>query len=122
MSGLKARKKIPIPKKNKFNARKAQYNGDIYDSEKERNYARTLDIKRKAKGNDKVLEVSRQVPFDIRVNDIHIAKYILDFKVTYPNRVEHIDVKGYKKGAAYQNFRLKKKLVEAIYGIVVIEV
>jgi hypothetical protein len=47
---------------------------------------------------------------------------VVDFIVTYSDRVEYIDVKGYKKGCAYQMFRLKKKMVEAFHGIEIIEV
>ena len=118
----RSKKKAPKKKGNKFGAKKTTYNGEVYDSAKEAAYAKKLDILRRASGDDKVLKIDRQVKYDLEVNGHLICKYVLDFKVTYPNRVEHIDVKGLKKGAAYQNFRLKKKLMAAVHGVEVIEV
>ncbi len=109
---------------NKFKAIKTVYNGEKYDSIKESKYARTLDLLKKSfKPSEKVLGYRRQVPFPVIVNEKKICTYILDFLVTYVDgRVEHIDVKGYKKGAAYAHFRTKVKLVEALYNITIIEV
>lgn len=108
---------------NKFGAQKTEYNGNKYDSKSESLYALTLDIKRKADDPDqKVLKVERQVLYEVVVESVLICKYYLDFRVTYHDRIECIDVKGYKKGAAYQVFRIKKKLVEAIYGIKILEI
>lgn len=109
--------------KNKYNAKRTEYNGVMYDSKKEAGFAKKLDLLMYAKDpKHKVYRVDRQVPFQITVNHQKIAKYILDFKVTYEDRVEYIDVKGMKSGAAYQMFKLKKKLVEALYDIEIIEV
>jgi protein associated with RNAse G/E len=109
-------------KKNKFNAKKTEYNGHLYDSKKEAGYAKKLDVMRRASGFDKVLDVERQVPFRCEVNGKLICTYKLDFKVTYEDRIEYIDVKGYKKGSSYQIFRIKKKLVEALFNIEITEV
>lgn len=113
---------MPKKKGNKYGAKKTEYNGDIYDSKKEASYAYKLDILRKAKGNDKgndkVLDVERQVKFSIDVNDIHICNYILDFKVTYPDRVVHYDVKGMLTPV----YKLKKRLMKACHDIDIIEV
>ncbi|MDA3780074.1 MAG: DUF1064 domain-containing protein [Bacteroidales bacterium] len=107
--------------KNKFNAKKKEYNGQIFDSTKEANYCKQLDLLKSASGNNKVLSYETQVRYDIDVNDVHIGFYKLDFKVKYPNRIEYVDVKGCKKGSAYQLFRIRKKLVEAIYNIKITE-
>lgn len=108
---------------NKFKAIKTVYNGEVYDSRKEAAYAKTLDMLRKSfKPSEKVLGYRRQVPFLVIVNEAKICTYILDFLITYVDgRVEHVDIKGYKKGAAYNVFRIKKKLVEALYSIAIIE-
>ena len=106
---------------NKFNAKITIYNGIKFHSAKEANYCIRLDLLKKATGRDKVLKYDRQVRYDIIVNGICIGFYKLDFEVYYSDRIEYIDVKGCKKGCAYQLFRLKKKLVEAIHGIKIIE-
>lgn len=79
-----------------------------------------LDWQKKATSpRDKVVEWVPQVPFQVVLNGIKICKYIADFKVTYADgRVEIVDVKGVRTDV----YRLKKKLVEAQYGIKIIEV
>ncbi|MBD3198010.1 MAG: DUF1064 domain-containing protein [Candidatus Lokiarchaeota archaeon] len=110
--------------KNKFFAKKT-YIGDIkFDSKKEANFYLELNMLRKAvEPNARVEQITRQPQFDIQINGKHIAYYRADFKVIYADgNMKIFDVKGYKKGCAYNLFRLKKKLVEAIYNIEIIEV
>ena len=102
-------------RKNKYNATKTVYNGVKYDSKKEAKYAQELDL---LLNYGEVLKIERQVPFVIYINDKKICTYKLDFKVTYDDRVEYVDVKGYKTSI----YRLKKKMVEAYYGIEIKEV
>jgi hypothetical protein len=109
--------------KNKYGAKKVEYNGQVFHSKKEKTYAVKLDLLKKSfKDDERVLEYKTQVPYPITVNGFKICTYILDFIVNYSNgRTEYVDVKGYKKGTAYSMFRIKKKLVEAIYGITILE-
>ncbi|MBN2661561.1 MAG: DUF1064 domain-containing protein [Tannerellaceae bacterium] len=109
---------------NKFHAQKIDINGEIFDSKKEYRYFVKLDLCRKASTNsERVISIERQVRYDIHVNEKYIAFYKLDFRVKYADgKIRHIDIKGLKKGSAYQIFRLKKKLVEAIYGIQIEEI
>jgi hypothetical protein len=108
------------PKRSKYGNKKTEYGGFLFDSKKEANYARELDLLKSAKGyHDKVHSWERQIPFEIRVNDIKICKYIADFRVNYEDgREEYIDVKGVRTDV----YKIKKKLVEAQYGIVIKEV
>jgi hypothetical protein len=110
-------------KKNKYKAIKSEYNGQVFHSKKEKNYAVRLDLlKKSSKESERVLDYKTQVPFKVEVKEKKICTYILDFVVNYVDgRTEYVDVKGYKKGTAYSMFRVKKKLVEAIYGITIIE-
>ena len=104
--------------RSKYNAQKTIYNGVKFDSKKEANYCAKLDMLKKATGNDKVISYELQPRYDIIVNEKKIGFYKADFKVLYRNRVEVIDVKGFKTDV----YKIKKKLVEAIYGIKIIEV
>jgi hypothetical protein len=108
---------------NKYGAKAVVYNGHKYHSTKEANYAQTLDILKSSKDPaERVLKHDRQVTFSLDIKGIHICKYILDFIVYYTDgRIEFIDVKGYKKGTAYQLFKLKKHLMKAIHDIDVLE-
>lgn len=100
--------------RNKFNAQKTSYNGVLYDSKKEAEYAAKFDVLRKAAGKDKVVKVERQVPFSFDHNGVHICKYILDFKLTMGDgRIRYLDIKGFET----REFSIKRKLLKAFYGI-----
>lgn len=99
------------------------YNGKVYDSKKESEYRKKLDLlKRSANIKDRPVNIEEQVRYDFVHNGVKICSYILDFRVTYCDRVDYIDVKGYKAGPAYQTFKTKKKMMKAFYKIDVIEV
>lgn len=103
---------------SKYNNKRTEYNGKIYMSKKEAGYARTLDALKWAKDpKEKVLSYKTQVPFEIKIKKIHICNYIADFVVKYKDRIEVVDVKGFRTDI----YKLKKKLVEANYGIKIIE-
>ncbi len=108
---------------NKFNAKKIIIGGFLFDSKKEGLYYYQLLLLKKAeKESERVVKIELQPRYDIVVNKKKIGFYKADFKTTYADkRIEIVDVKGLKKGSAYQLFRLKKKLVEALYNIEIIE-
>lgn len=111
--------KNTLKKGNKYGSKKTDYNGVIYDSKREANFAAHLDyLKHTIDPREKVVDVKRQVPFPVQINNQHICKYLADFVVTYSDgRTEVIDVKGFKT----EVYRLKKKMVEAQYKISIIE-
>lgn len=106
--------------RSKYGNLKTEYGGYVYMSKKEANYAMQLDYMKKAtKLADRVSHYNRQVPFQITVNGKKICKYLADFEVFYVDgRKEIVDVKGVRTNV----YTLKKKLVEAQYGIEIIEV
>jgi hypothetical protein len=106
-------------RRSKYGNLKTEYNGNIFDSKKEANYAQELDFLMRAKRpRERVISFERQVPFQVELNGKKICRYIADFKVFYADgRVEIVDVKGVRT----QMYSLKKKLVEAQYDIKIIE-
>lgn len=105
---------------NKYLNKRTVYNGRNYHSKKEAEYAQELDLLIKAKIVEKW---EPQVKIPITVNGEKICDYILDFLIHYTNgKKEYVDVKGLKKGAAYQYFVIKKKLIKAIHKIEIKEV
>lgn len=120
---LEEYQKLPEVKargRNKFNAKKTEYNGRIFDSKAEAHRAHELWLLKLA---GEVTDVEYQPSFDCVVNGKKICTYVADFRVTYKDgHVEIEDVKGLKRGAHYAVFKLKKKLVEALYKIIIIEV
>lgn len=107
-------------KRNKYNNIRTAYKGQVFMSKKEAQYCRELDILKNARiPKHKVVSYETQVPFPIVVNNQKICNYLADFKVLYQDgRIEIVDVKGFRT----EIYKLKKKLVEAQYGIKIIEV
>jgi hypothetical protein len=105
--------------KNKYNNIKTVINGITFDSKKEAAYYGILKLKQKAGLIDRF---EMQVRYDLVVHNIKIGFYKADF-VTYKHGkvFEVIDVKSEmtKKLPVY---RLKKKLMKAIYGIDIVEI
>lgn len=103
----------------KYNNVKTEVNDILFDSKKEAKYYGILRLKQKAKLID---SFEMQVKYDIIVNDHKIGFYKADF-VTYKDGkvLEVIDVKSEmtKKLPVY---RLKKKLIKAIYGFDIVEI
>jgi hypothetical protein len=63
-----------------------------------------------------------QVPFQITINGEKITKYIADFVIySLDGKRRVVDIKGYKGGPAWKEYRLKKKLVKAFFGIIIEE-
>jgi hypothetical protein len=95
------------------------YKGVTYDSAHEMNYAIQLDTL--VKGGV-VISWDRQVRYDIVVNSCKIGFYKLDFLVNYADgTIEHIDCKSTPK-LVDATYKLKKKLIKALYGIDIKEV
>lgn len=107
-------------KGSKYGNRKTLYKGEMYDSKKEADYAQTLDLMTKARdARARVQSYGRQVPYPIFVREKKICTYLADFVVTYADgSVEVVDVKGVKTDV----YKLKKKLVEALYNIQILEI
>lgn len=101
---------------NKYGAKKTEYNGVTFDSKAEAHRAYELDM---LKRSGEVIDIEYQPVFEVVVEGKKICKYKADFKVTYSDgHIEIEDVKGVKTPV----YKLKKKLVEAIYNIEIIEI
>lgn len=105
--------------RNKHGNKKITIDGVTYDSLKEASYAKELHHRLSAGEIENIIYHPR---FDIVVAGVYIGKYTADFKYTDLTTRQDviIDVKGpsTRKNTAY---RLRKKLVEAIYGLVITE-
>lgn len=94
--------------------------GVTYMSKLEMDYRKHLNLLTKATElKNRVTNIEEQVPYECIVNGKKVCKYLLDFRVTYGNgEIELIDIKG----VITPIYRIKKKLVEALYGIRIKEV
>lgn len=111
---------VKVSKPAKYRAEHAWVDGIKFDSRREsRRYGQLLNlVKAKAIEN---LQVHPKYP--IAVNDIAICIYEADFRY-FDRQTQSWKVEDVKSEATRTNraYRIKKKLVEAIYGIRIIEV
>ena len=99
-------------KPSKYHAQPTVVNGIRFDSKREAE--RYLELKVLVQGD---VEVHPRFP--LYVGDVLIATYEADFRYETPDgEVVVEDVKGVKTAV----YRLKKKLVEVLYGIKITEV
>ena len=108
-------------KRGKYNAQPTEVDGVRFASKKEAARWNTLKLLQAAK---KISNLERQVRYSLDVEGTHICDYIADF--AYYDRAKECpiieDVKGMRKGAAYELFRLKAKLFHALFKTEVTEI
>lgn len=111
-------KGVPSPKarRSKFGAVKTVVDGITFDSKAE---ARRYETLRAWVRWKLIVDLELQPVYPIIVAGIVVGKYIADFRYYCVNGELIVeDVKGMKTPV----YRLKKKLVEAIHGIVITEI
>ena len=119
---------------SKYRNKKVQVDGIIFDSAKEANRYKELDMMEKA---GKIKDLKRQERFLLIPAQREEAQgkkkgklierecaYVADFVYTDCKTNEKVveDVKGYRGGGAYEVFKIKRKLMLHIYGIRIVEV
>ena len=98
-----------LPKsKNKFGAKRKEFNGRVYHSTGEANYAAILELRKKA---GEIKKIIPQYKLDIKVNGIHITNYIIDFKVILGN--DGIELHEFK-GHETPEWKLKWRIAEVL--------
>lgn len=99
-------------KQSKYRNIKTEMDGVVFDSRREAAYYSALLFRRRA---GEISDIKLQPKFPILINGKHVTDVVLDF--TYRDvsggKVHYIDVKGF----ANPHSKLKKKMVEAAYGI-----
>lgn len=98
--------------RHKFNAQRTEIDGISFHSKKESNYYQQLLMARKS---GDLLFFLRQVPFHLPGG----GRYVCDFQEFWKSgEVRFVDVKGF----ATVEYKSKKKIVEALYPIKILEV
>ena len=98
--------------KNKYNNVHTEYNGIKYDSKLEAQTAQELDWRLKAKD---IKEWRRQVKIPLRVNEVFIANYYIDFIYTDKyDQVHYLEVKGLELPLWQMKWRLLTALINEI--------
>ena len=95
---------------NKFNAKKVVVDGEVFDSKKE--YYRWCDLRLLQRAG-KISDLQRQVKYELipKQDGERACTYVADFVYTQDGKTVVEDCKGYKRGAAYQLFSIKRKLM-----------
>lgn len=109
-----------MAQRSKYGNVKTAVDGIVFDSAKEAARYRELTLLEHA---GQISGLRCQVPFDITVNGIRVARYYADF--TYRDlQTAQLTVEDVKSPATRKNptYRLKAKLVAAIHGVVIREV
>lgn len=105
--------------RNKYGNIETAYGGRMFASKLEATHARDLDLMRHSQSVDsKVVAVNYQYRMPVKVNGVLICHYVADFYVSFADGHHEIHE---TKGAKTDIYKLKKKLVEAIYGEEIIE-
>lgn len=109
-----------VPFRSKYRNVKTVRFGQVFDSRKEAD--RYLEL-RSLLERGEIKNLRRQVKYPFVLNSVKVATYIADYvyEDRYGNEIVE-DVKGMKKGAAYQTFKIKQRLMLALYNIEVKEV
>ena len=95
--------------RSKYGNRKASYNGVVYHSQLEAEYAQDLDLRVKAKD---IKSWERQVKLSLDVNGVHICNYFIDFLIHHNDGSrEYVEAKGFPTDL----WRLKWKLTQALW-------
>ena len=95
--------------RTKYGSKSVHYNGRKYDSRLEGGFAMWLDS---LLATGKLKSVTPQYKIDLTVNGHHIANHFVDFFVILPNgQPRFVEAKGFET----DTWRMKRKLVEALY-------
>lgn len=101
----------PEPKKNKYGNIPCVYNGERYDSQREAEYARDLDLRMHESGGS-LVRWERQVNIPMVINGIKICDYRIDFVETHRSGLKiFVEIKGHETAV----WKLKWKLLAALY-------
>ena len=107
---------IARPKRNKYNARRTEADGRVFDSNREA--AVYLELKVSRLAGDIIGDIEFQPEFPLVINGIKITKrpYRADFRfVDATGATRILDVKGVDT----REGKLRRKLAEAIHGVTI---
>lgn len=114
--------RAPQPKKRgKFGNKKTEVDGEKFDSLKESARYQHLKL---LSSEGLIQNLKRQVVYQLRVNDILVCRYIADFvyRTADENPITVVEDVKSEITRKHPVYRLKKKLMKAIYNIEIREV
>jgi hypothetical protein len=103
---------------NKYGAKRVEIDGYVFASKKEA--ARYIDLKSLQRAGE-IKDLELQVPFAFEYNDVRICRYTADFTYKERKNGHWVEIVEDVKGKATRDYRLRKRLMLAFYGISVRE-
>jgi hypothetical protein len=103
-----------MKRRSKYGAKKTVVDGIRFDSMAEATRYGVLKVLQSA---GVISDLRMQVPYQIAVNGRKICRYVADFVYIENGKEVVEDVKGMKTPV----YNLKKKLMEAMFGVVILE-
>lgn len=103
------------PKRNKYRSVKTDVDGVVFDSKKEAGRWQELVLLERA---GEISNLARQIKFPLEVNGEHICNYFADF--CYDDSDGNVIVEDVK-GVRTKEYRVKAKLMKALYKIAILE-
>lgn len=117
--GHKANGSFKKSKRHKYNAAGRWIDGAFFDSKAEAD--RYLQL-RQMQARGMIDQLERQVPYPCRVNGQLVCTYLADFRYRIkPRQLGQRVIVEEVKGSVLDAYRIKKKLVEALYPIEIME-
>lgn len=101
-------------KRSKYGAKKTVVDGITFDSQAEATRYGVLKI---VQASGLITDLRLQVPYQITVNGKKVCRYVADFVYSENGKEVVEDVKGMRTPV----YNLKKKLMEAVFGVVIFE-
>lgn len=98
-------------KPSKYRAKRTVVDGISFDSKREAQRYQELRLMERA---GEIRGLRRQVPFPIEINGLLITTYMADFVYRVPGA--EVDTIEDAKGVRTKEYRLKKRMVRAVYG------
>ena len=102
-------------RRSKFGNHKTVVDGITFDSKAEATRYSVLKVLQSA---GVVTQLRLQVPYDLSVNGVKVCRYIADFVYTMDGKEVVEDVKGMRT----PEYKLKRKLMMAVFGIEIQEI
>lgn len=99
---------------SKYGNKKTEIDGITFASRREANRYAELKLLERA---GEIQGLSLQPVYDLIVNDMKICRYVADFRYFENKQIIVEDSKGFKT----RDYRIKKKLMKAVFGIEVRE-
>lgn len=101
-------------KRSKFGNVKTTVDGIVFDSAREARHWVELQA---FESSGEIQKLKRQVSYELHVNEIKVCKIILDFECWVGDKLIVLDSKGMRT----PTYIIKKKMLDAEYGLEIVE-